>query len=784
MEQNQIVDNFYELFYAHNGSVATVSKEQPNPTKKKFVYSRLFGDLNKQNYSNHLKTEVGLVPIPIIDDEFCYWGAIDIDVYDLTLDEQISIIKKADEYKLVAAWSESKGLHLYCQSADKVEAKAMRNYLLSIAIQLGLKTIPEVFPKQTKLGVDQYGKKQIGNGIKIPYRNWFKSDNIISTGIFVRDNKIIQIRPEIFIKRLENNKITKEIFKKYLSLDVETKTTDLPNEFETGSMQDPDIKKLSAAEILSKIKTDKMSLNDPDSYFDDLVTLAIGKMVGSRFQSDVDIMEACLKLNLAKTGTTADYFRGKLDRCRAKTGIDDPRVVREKMTKNIVYLKETDRFFDLSTNKDYLKQAINHTYGIYFGRKETAVTFLQKSPHAEQVENWLYDPMQYDKDKPIITVDGNKYLNSYRPHTLVAEKGDVSLLYGLLNHVFNNNKEYINHFLDFISYPLQHPGAKMRHALIIVSTSFQFGKGTLWRIIGEIYGENSKAIDVKQALDKSKGYAKNSQMVLIDELQSAGTWAEIQSLLNDLKRIITEKEVSSRELYKDYSIIKTCANYILFSNNKNALSLKPNEVRYWVYITEKPRAEQEFYNKIHNWLDNGGAKAILHELNNREISKTFDPNAIAPKTPFLNQMSTAGEHPITQIIRNLYDEMHTPFIDHHGKEQIIIGSKELFDWLRNNRLLGKARINDVSNALEQIGARNLGQCRIKVRNINAEDFNGTINNAADPNYVHQKVYKTSKPTLYLLQKHDELFGRNPQDIADEFYKPINTGAEYPHSGNY
>lgn len=48
----------------------------------------------------------------------------------------------------------------------------------------------------------------------------------------------------------------------------------------------------------------------------------------------------------------------------------------------------------------------------------------------------------------------------------------------------------------------------------------------------------------------------------------------------------------------------------------------------------------------------------------------------------------------------------------------------------------------------------------------------------------KKVYKTSKPTLYLLQKHDELFGINPQDIADEFYKPINTSPEYPYSGNY
>lgn len=38
----------------------------------------------------------------------------------------------------------------------------MRNYLLSVAAKLPhLKTIPEVFPKQTKLGLDKDGKSRL-----------------------------------------------------------------------------------------------------------------------------------------------------------------------------------------------------------------------------------------------------------------------------------------------------------------------------------------------------------------------------------------------------------------------------------------------------------------------------------------------------------------------------------------------------------------------------------------------------------------------------------------------
>ena len=773
MEQTEVVNKFRELFYGDKGSLATPNKNQSSSVKKKFDYKRIFRELTKQDYSNHLRTEIGLVPVPILEHDKCWWGAIDIDVYNLTLQQQIDIINKANEYKLVAAWSESKGLHLYCQSEEKILAKGMRNYLLSIDIKLPhLKVRSEVFPKQTEIKEDQ-----MGNGIKIPYRAWLLGKNTNSTGIIVRDNSIVQIAPEAFIARLENNKIKKEIFKPFYSMDIESKVEELPNEFQNfapGSMQDPEIKKLSSKEILKKITQEKMSLSDEESYFDDLITLAIGKMVGSRNKTDDFIMAELLKLDLEKTGTTTDYFRGKLDRCRAKTGIDDPRIAKEKMVENIVYLKETDRFYDLTTSRDYKKETINHTYGIYFGKNESAVSFLRKHPHQKVVENWLYDPQQYNKDKPIIEVDGNKYLNSYKPHTLLAEKGNVGYFYELLKHIFNNNTDYINHFLDFISYPLKNPGAKIRHALIIVSTSFQFGKGTLWRIIGELYGANSLAIDVNQALDKSKGYTQKSQMVLIDEMQSAGTWGETQSLLNDLKRIITEKEVSSRELYQDYKIVKTCANYILFSNNKNALSLKPNEVRYWVYITEKPRANQEFYTKIHKWLDDGGAKAVLYELLNRDISPKFDPNAIAPKTPFLGQMSVAGEHPITAIIRKLMEEKQIPFDDVNGVEQLIIGSTELFEWLKNNNMLGRARINDVANALEQLGCRNLGQCRVKIRDINKEDIGPVLDNATNPNFEHKKVYLNKKPTLYLVSRQDEFVNMQPQELADKYYIPINT----------
>ena len=63
-------------------------------------------------------------------------------------------------------------------------------------------------------------------------------------------------------------------------------------------------------------------------------------------------------------------------------------------------------------------------------------------------------------------------------------------------------------------------------------------------------------------------------------------------------------------------------------------------------------------------------------------------------------------------------------------------------------MLRNGRINDVAMALEQIGGRNLGQCRVSMDK------------------------KITKPTLYLIRDHDKHFGKKPQEIVDEYYFPV------------
>ena len=332
----------------------------------------------------------------------------------------------------------------------------------------------------------------------------------------------------------------------------------------------------------------------------------------------------------------------------------------------------------------------------------------------------------------------------------------------MLDHYFQGQDQYKEHFLNWWAYQLQNPGEKIRHAIILHSTHFQTGKGSIWLAMKKTFGiQNAKEIDVQQAVDKGKSYLTNSQVVMIDEIQSAGKQDKKIELLNNLKRIITEENISSRQLYIDYKIVYSCTNYILLTNHKNALSLPPGEVRYWVYMCEKKRKETDFYKRYHKWLDNGGAKAILFELKeDRIIPESFEAKGVAPETPFTKVMSDKGAHPLSKQVQSMYEEEQEPFT----LDRDIIGSTELFNYLQNHKLLGRSRINDVVNALEFIGAVPLGQVRVTI-----QETNNKITEA-----------KTIRPSLYIVRNHEKYDGIEKQKIAESWH-PIPPGVLDPRS---
>jgi hypothetical protein len=118
-------------------------------------------------WNKHLKgIEPSLGIIPINDDNKCIWGCIDIDSY-AGFDHK-KLINKIKELKLplVVFRSKSGGAHVFLFTEVPVEAKIVRDKLLSISAVLGYGGA-EVFPKQIELK----SQDDTGNFLNLPYFN-------------------------------------------------------------------------------------------------------------------------------------------------------------------------------------------------------------------------------------------------------------------------------------------------------------------------------------------------------------------------------------------------------------------------------------------------------------------------------------------------------------------------------------------------------------------------------------------------------------------------------------
>ena len=129
---------------------------------------------SEDNFKEHLNGgEYILGIIPLLKDNSCHFGVIDIDIRgDVKLNETLeSLEKKIRNTPLVLCRSKSGGAHLYLFCDPAIPAIDMVGKLNEFAAQLGYGG-SEVFPKQ----ISRANERDRGNWINICYHNGDKTE--------------------------------------------------------------------------------------------------------------------------------------------------------------------------------------------------------------------------------------------------------------------------------------------------------------------------------------------------------------------------------------------------------------------------------------------------------------------------------------------------------------------------------------------------------------------------------------------------------------------------------
>ena len=399
----------------------------------------------------------------------------------------------------------------------------------------------------------------------------------------------------------------------------------------------------------------------------------------------------------------------------------------------IAYMMKQKKYYDLEDKEMYDAEAIDVKYSKFFEGKYTPLKYWKLHKDSKVCVDFTYKPNDPNR---FVHVNKKLMINVYEKNDLVPDaKVDTDIFWALLKHVIPHD-ECREHFLDWYAFPVQNPGVKIRHAVIMQSDEFQLGKGSLFDLHRDMLGTgNTRKIELAEALDKGKNYLLNYQTVLIDEAKSSGSWTEKAQLINTLKTIITEGSIGVRQLYKEYSEQDTCTNYWINTNYKDAFPLPKNEVRYFVYFSPAKR-NQQMLDEFHlQRLQNNLAAGVLAELMDRDLSK-FNPLAPAPHTIFRDQMSGMADRPLNDFIREQFEQGVFPF------DRDMMTTVELFDYLKFEKRLKITREREVANALELLG----GKVRKQI----------PITQIAD------------RATVWIIRNHDEYVTMSGTDLGRKY----------------
>ena len=410
----------------------------------------------------------------------------------------------------------------------------------------------------------------------------------------------------------------------------------------------------------------------------------------------------------------------------------------------IAYMMKQKKYYDLEDKEMYDAEAIDVKYAKYFrDAKYTPLLFWKKHPDSKVCVDFTYKP---NDQKRFVHVNKKLMINVYEKNDLEPNKNaDTDIFYALLKHIIPHEKER-NYFLDWYAFPIQNPGVKIRNAIIMQSDEFQLGKGSLFDLHRDILGHNNtRKIELAEALDKGKNYLLNYQTVLVDEAKSSGSWSEKAQLINTLKTIITEGSIGVRQLYREYTEQDTCTNYWINTNYKDAFPLPKNEVRYWVYFSDAKR-NQQLLDEFHLQRLSGELPAgVLADLLDRNLSK-FNPLAPAPHTKYRDEMSNMADRPLNDYVKEQFNQGAFPF------DRDMLTTLELFDWLKKEARMKVTREREVANALEAIGGKCVKQVPIK------------------------SVGK--RATLWIIRNHSKWFEKLPDSIGGLRWKPKELGKKY------
>lgn len=269
----------------------------------------------------------------------------------------------------------------------------------------------------------------------------------------------------------------------------------------------------------------------------------------------------------------------------------------------------------------------------------------------------------------IIEKEGVRCVNVYMPLDIQYTDGDVTPFMTHLKKLLPDERDQTI-LLSYMAACVQHKGYKIQWAPLIQGVEGN-GKTLFTRCLKYAIGDKYSHMPNASKIDSEfNGWLLNKLFIGVEDIYVPEHRREI---LERLKPMITGGDGLEIQLKGVDQVTRDiCANFMLNSNHKDAIKKTLNDRRYCVFYTAQQEAAHivrdgltgEYFQKLYQWLRDGGYAAVAGMLNRYEIPAQFNPTGLcqrAPETSSTHEAVEQGLGGVEQEILEAISEDRTGF---------------------------------------------------------------------------------------------------------------------------
>lgn len=180
--------------------------------------------------------------------------------------------------------------------------------------------------------------------------------------------------------------------------------------------------------------------------------------------------------------------------------------------------------------------------------------------------------------------------------------------------------------LRWLAYPIQHPGAKMKTAVIMHGPQGT-GKNLFFESVLRVYGEYGQIVDQDAIEDKHNDFMSRKLMLVADEVVAR---QEMYHAKNKLKGLVTSDWIRINPKHLASYRERNHCQIVFLSNEVQPMALERDDRRYCVIWTP-PKWDAGMYNAVLREIEAGGIEALHQHLLELDLGD-FGPATLPPIT--------------------------------------------------------------------------------------------------------------------------------------------------------